>query len=70
MPPEPIIPTTVGVFARHVLRADAGVGADPHMLQVAVIDQRQGFARFVLLSRIKPQNVPGCTQYFSWVIAP
>ena len=70
IPPEPIMPTTFGVFTRHVFGADARVGTHPHMLQVTVIDQRQRFAVLILLSKIKPQNLPGRTQYFSWVIAP
>ena len=35
-----------GVFARDILGADAGVRADPHMLQIAVIDQRHGLGVF------------------------
>src|SRR5262249_52696023 len=34
----------LGILSRHVLGTDAGVRADPHMLQVAIIDERQRLA--------------------------
>ena len=37
-------PDDLGILPRHVLGTNAGVRADPHMLQVAVIDQRQRLA--------------------------
>jgi hypothetical protein len=37
-------PDHLGILPRHVLGTDARIRADPHVLQVAVIDQRQGLA--------------------------
>ncbi len=47
-----------GVFPRHILGADAGVGADPHMLQIAVIDQRQRLAVLDAVQENQAAKIP------------
>ena len=44
MPPEPIMPTRRDVGTRQQARADARRRAHPHVLQMAVIEDRQRFA--------------------------
>jgi len=39
MPPEPSNADHLGIGARHVFDPDTAVGAHPHMLQMAIIDE-------------------------------